>query len=348
MKLDTEKVQPASLLSRFVAAAIDFGLVVILSIFSSMIVYSIVQNSKTKLADTLELETQNISSSHLGKLDKGQYKSYTSDEYFAKTENGYQIIDSLSYFYTIYLAGDEAKASTGDIVAINAKDNMTIDGVTTTPSEYYTVDWFNVNILGLPKGEQVAKYDYFVYQKNGDENDYTKMGTINEKYITETDGAISVNASDEMIEYTYNTYKAAVTLFYAQDYMVGYQNYVDSVNNLIVFICRISFAFIIFEILPLSLVRGKTLGKLLMRMSLVRPNNDSIARWQVIPRGLLILAVPVVLYLIKNLGIQIAIIGVLLVVSIVLFFVNKNSRMVLHDLISQTVVIEDPEKPKAN
>ena len=128
MKLDTEKVQPASLLSRFVAAAIDFGLVVILSIFSSMIVYSIVQNSKTKLADTLELETQNISSSHLGKLDKGQYKSYTSDEYFTKTENGYQIIDSLSYFYTIYLAGDEAKASTGDIVAINAKDNMTIDG----------------------------------------------------------------------------------------------------------------------------------------------------------------------------------------------------------------------------
>ncbi len=347
MELKKEKIEPASLLSRFVAFAIDFGLVIILSIFSSMIVYSILQSSKTQLADTLALENQNISSSHLGKLEKKKYVSYTSDSYFEKTENGYQIIDALSYFYTIYLAGDEAKASTGDIVSINAHEEMVVDGVTTTPSEYYTVDWFNVNVLGLPKGEQVAKVDYFAYQKNGEEIDYSKVGTVNEKYITEVDGVLTVTASDEMINYTYDVYKVAAKLFYAQDFMVEYQNYIDNLNALVTFICRISFAFIFFEILPLSLVRGKTLGKLLMRMSLVRPNNDPISRWQVIPRGLLVLAIPVVLYLIKNLIVQIAIIGVLLVISIVLYFVNKNSRMVLHDLISQTVVIEDPERQKA-
>lgn len=347
MKVDTQKVEPASLLTRFVAFAIDFGLVIVLSVFSSMLIYYGLQSSKTKLSSTIALENEHISSSHLGKMENGKYISYTSDSYFDKTENGYLIIDSLSYFYTIYLAGDEAKASTGDLVAINANETMVINGVTTTPKEYYTVDWFNVNILGLPKGEQVAKYDYFSYQKNGEENDYTKIGTVNEKYLEEKDGVKTVNASEDMINYVYDVYKQAAKDLYAQDYMVKYQKYEERVNNLVTFICRISFAFIFFEILPLSLMRGKSLGKLLMRLSLVRPNGDSIARWQVLPRGLLILLVPLALFLIENLFVQIGIVLSLILVSIILFLVNKNSRMVLHDLISQTVVVEDPDKPRA-
>lgn len=347
MKVDTKKIEPASFLSRFAAFAIDFGLAIVLSIFSSMLIYYGLQSSQTKLADTIALESQHISSSHLGKTNNGQYLSYTSDEYFEKTDSGYQIIDALSYFYTIYLAGDDARASTGDVVAINANEQIVIDGVSTTPKEHYTVDWFNVNILGLPKGEQVPKIDYFSYQKNGDEIDYNKIGTINQKYIVEQDGVLSVNASEEMVNYVYDVYKQAATLLYEQDYIVEYQDYINFVNDLVLFICRISFVLIFFEILPVALARGKTLGKLLMKLSLVRPDGEPISRWQVIPRGLFVIAVPIALFLIKNIFVQIGIIMALLIASLVLYFVNKDSRMVLHDLISRTVVIEDPEKPKA-
>lgn len=348
MKADVEKLETASLISRIVAFAIDFGLPVVLSVFSSIVIYYGLQSSNTKLANTIALQNENISSSHLAKLEKGKYNTYTSDDYFQKTDNGYLIIDSLSYFYTIYLAGDATKASTGDIVAMNANDEKVIDGVTTTPNAYYTVDWFNTNILGLKNGEHEAKnINYFSYQMNGEDIDYSKIGTINKEYLVEQDGVVTVNASEEMINYIFDIYKQSAKLLYAQDYMVKYQNYIDGVNSLVTFICRFSFALIFFEILPLALARGKSLGKLLMRLSLVRPNNDPISRWQVIPRGLIILLIPVALYLIQNLFIQIGIVAVLLLVSIILYFVNKNTRMVLHDLISQTVVIEDPEKRRA-
>ena len=344
MQVNTEKINAPSLLTRFLAAIIDFGLVVFLSVFGAAIIYKIAQNTPGKLKDTLTLETLNVSSTHLvNKASNGQYLSYSSDQYFEKTDTGYRILDSLSYFYTVYLAGDESKVSTGDIVAANADKEVVIDGQKTTHKVYYSVDWFNVNVLGLPKGEQVAKYDYFTYQlDSGNHPDYTKIGTVNSKYIQ--DGA--VNASEEMIDYVYNQYKTAASLFYEQDFIVDIVNYVDGVSNLITFLTRLSFALIFFEVLPLSLKRGKTLGKLLMRLSLVKLDGEPIKRWQVIPRGIIICLIPLLLYLVSNLIIQIAVVAVFFVASSILFLVNKEHHMILHDYIAQTVVTEDPDKKK--
>lgn len=344
MKVNTDRINAPSLLTRFLAAIIDFGLVVFLSVFGAAIIYKIAQNTPGKLKDTLTLETLNVSSTHLvNKASNGQYLSYSSDQYFEKTDTGYRIIDSLSYFYTVYLAGDETKVSTGDIVAANANEEIVIDGQTTTPKAYYTMDWFNVNVLGLPKGEQVAKYDYFVYQMDSDNNpDYTKAGTVNPKYIQDD----VVNASDEMVDYIYYQYKDAASLFYEQNFIVEIVDYINGTSALITFLTRLSFALIFFEVLPLSLKRGKTLGKLLMRLSLVKLDGEPIKRWQVIPRGIIIVLIPLLLYLVSNLFIQIGVVAVFFIASSVLFLVNKEHHMILHDYIAQTVVTEDPDKKK--
>ena len=344
MQVATDKINAPSLLTRFLAAIIDFGLVVFLSVFGAAIIYKIAQNTPGKLKDTLALETLNVSSTHLvNKSSNGQYLSYSSDQYFEKTETGYRIIDSLSYFYTVYLAGDETKVSTGDIVAVNADEEVVIDGQKTTHKVYYSIDWFNVNVLGLPKGGQVAKYDYFVYQVDSDnQTDYTKVGTINPKYIE--DGV--VNASDEMIDYVYDKYKEAATLFYEQNFIVDIVNYIDNTSNLITFLTRLSFVLIFFEVLPLSIKRGKTLGKLLMRLSLVKLDGEPIKRWQVLPRGIIICLVPVLLCLVPNLIVQIVVVAVFFIATSVLFLVNKEHHMILHDYIAQTVVTEDPDKKK--
>ena len=344
MRPVSDKIPIPSLMTRFIGALIDFGLVVFLSVFGAAITFKIAQNTPGKLKDNLALENLNVSSTHLvSEYKSGQFLSYTSEQYFEKTENGYRIIDALSYFYTVYLAGDTEKCSIGDIVAANANEEAIIDGQTVIPKNYYTIEWFNVNVLGLASGERPAKYDYFVYQKDADDNpDYTKIGTVNPKYI---DGE-TVNASDEMINYVYDEYKKAASTFYEQNYIVNIVNYIDGVNNLITFLVRLFFVLVIFEVLPLSLKRGKTLGKLLMRLSLVKPDGEPIKRWQVIPRGAIILLIPLFLYLVTNLIAQIAVVSALFIADMIIILVNKNGRMVIHDFIAQTVVMEDPEKKK--
>ena len=342
MKIEKEKIAFASTLTRILAFLIDTCLVIFLSVFGSALAARIAQNVPGKVKDNIDLETLNVSSSHLVTKSNNRYLSYTSNQYFEKTEKGYLIIDSLSYFYTVYLAGDETRASNGDIVAVNANEEVVIDGQTIIPKNYYTVDWFNTNVLGLPKEGQEAKYDYFVYQKNGENNDYSLVGTVNPKYIEED----KVNASKEMINYVYEAYKKAATTFYDQSFIKDITNYITNFNNLITLLSRLFFIIVFFEILPLCLVRGKTLGKLLMRLSLVRFDGEPIKRWQVIPRGLIILAIPVVIYFIPNIYIQIVAVLALVIPSIVLYFVNKETRLVLHDYIAQTVVSEDPERKK--
>ena len=344
MKPVSDKIPIPYLMTRFLASLIDFGLAVFLSVFGAAITIKIVQNTPGKVNDSLALENVNVSSTHLvSEYKNGQYLSYTSDQYFEKTETGYRIIDALSYFYTVYLAGDTEKCTTGDIVAVNANEEVVIDGQTVIPKNYYTVNWFNVNVLGLADGERPAKYDYFVYQKDSDDNiDYTKIGTVNPKYIQED----VVNAPEEMINYVYEQYKKAASTFYEQNFIVDLVNYIDGVNNLVTFLVRLFFIIVIFEVLPLSLKRGKTLGKLLMRLSLVKPDGEPIKRWQVIPRGLIIVLVPLFLYLVTNLIAQIVVVSALFIADMIIILVNKNGRMIIHDFIAQTVVMEDPEKKK--
>ena len=339
MAIEIKKINTCSFFTRVMAAAIDFSLAVVLSIFSSIFIYQGVK-SGGKLKANLDAENLNVASSHLAKQSNKKYVTYTAEEYYEKTESGYRIIDALSHFYTVYLAGDEAKMPAGEIISENADEEMVVNDVATTPRALYTISWFNENVLKLPKEGQTSSYDYFAYQKDGENIDYTKVGTINEKYIS--DGA--VNATDEMTNFIYEEYKKAVNLLYGQDYMVSFEKYNTDVDHLITFLCRLFFILVFFEIIPLCLKSGKSLGKLLMKASLVKTNGEPIRRWQVIPRGVLILGIPFALYFIPLLYVQIIVVGVFALASLILYLVNKESHMVLHDYIAQTVVAEDLEK----
>ena len=329
------KYQNAPFLTRFLAGIIDFGIVLFLSVFSSMFIYSGVSKGKNKLNDAITSQILHVNSSHLA---DDKQASYTSDNYFDKKDDNYLIISSLSYFYTVYLAGDEAKASYGDVVSPNADAEITVNDEKTTARTCYTVAWFNANVLQLPVGEQVAKHDYFMYQKNElNENDYSKIGKISEKYVQ--DGV--VNASDEMVSFIYEQYKIAADLLFDQNYMVEYQNTIDKTQALITMLCRLTYVVIFYEILPLCLVRGKSLGKLCMRLSLVQPNEEPIKRWQTIPRGLIMTVLPLYLYFVNHIILQLVFVLALLITLIVLYATDKKQHKVLHDLISQTIVIED-------
>lgn len=335
---EQRKYPNAPFLTRFLAGMIDFGLVIFLSVFASMFIYAGVEKSGGKASQASAAYKQHVDSSRLA--DTSQ-KSYTSDRYFEEKDGNSLIISSLSYFYTVYMAGDEAKTPDGDVVSLNADKEVEIDGVKTTAKNTYTVEWFNTKVLQLPVGEQIAKYDYFDYQKNElNENDYSKIGVVNQKYIV--DG--KVTASDEMISFIFDEYKKAADILFSQDYMVKYQDIVDNAQATVTLISRLSFILIFYEIIPLSLSRGKSLGKLCMKLSLMKPNEEPIKRWQVIPRGLIMLLIPLILYFVKNIYIQLSVILVLVIATIMLYVLNKDKRRIIHDYIAQTFVVEDINK----
>ena len=347
-KVNVDNLTPANLVSRIIAAAVDFGLAALLSVFCSSLGYMIAQKNNPELNTSITLETKHVHSSHLvSKNSSGNYVSFVESQYFEKTSSGgYQIIDSLAYYYVVYLAGDSNKAVEGELVSPVAEVETVIDGVTTTPKDYYSVQWFNENVLGLPKAGEEATNDYFEYKKNElNEIDYSSIGTVAEKYLTtETiDGEeiTSVTPSKEMITFVYNAYKKAATNLYDQTYMKGYVATQENMSKIISLITRLIFYFIMFELMPLLLKNGKTLGKLMVKISLANFDGDPIKKWQVLPRGLIILLLPIFMYFVPNLFIQIGVIGALLLISIIMLIINKNTKLVLHDYIARTVVVDD-------
>lgn len=339
-------IEPATFLSRALAAGVDFTFVAVISVFGSTLIYRAVSDNNAQVKEAIKTQESAVLYSHLGKESNGRYLSYTSDEYFKKTGENYLIIDKLSYFYTVFLAGDETRVAVNEKVCPDYNIPLNIDGTEILPKDYYTVEWFNENVLSLPKEGQTSSVDYFAYQMDGENIDYTKIGTVNAKYIVADGEDTKVEATTEMNNYVYDKYRDAVTLLQKQQFYKKVTKTLNDTNALISFLLRMASILIFYLILPLSLPKGKTLGKLFLRLSLVKPNNEPIKRWQVIPRCAIALLLPAFLYLAPNLIAQIIVVMGLLIVDIVLFIVLKDKRTI-HDLIALTAVTEDEPKTKA-
>ncbi len=97
-------IEPATFLTRALAAGVDFTFIAVISVFGSTLIYQGVSNSNAEVKDAIQTQEEAVLYSHLGKKSNGKYLSYTSDEYFEKEGENYLIIDRLSY-YTVFLAG---------------------------------------------------------------------------------------------------------------------------------------------------------------------------------------------------------------------------------------------------
>ena len=345
MQMDKPSKPTASVFTRIVAAAIDAFIVIITSVVGSFFIYRGALSTNKTLKENVQNQTAHVESSHLAKSTDGNYYSYTSDDYYSQDEEGnYTIIKALSYFYLNYLTN--SNIDEGEVGSLDFNQEVE-PGI--VQKDYYTVSWFNENILKLPKAGETSDVDYFVYQKDGENDDYTKVGTVNPTYIAkvEKDGETTykVEMSKEMETFTYNAYKEAINILYGQKFFKAWTNSIDLASSLITLFSRLFMVLIMFVLLPLVLKDGKTLGKLLFKMSLSKKDDTPIKKWQVLPRAAFFILIPVAMFFITNAYINIGIIMVLLIASISTMALTKK-KTALHDLIAGTIVVDDYYKKK--
>lgn len=346
--LDKPLKPTAPIFTRIVAAAIDLLIVVLTSIVGSFLIYRGAIQTNGNLKESIENQTAHVDSSHLAKNVSGSYYSYESTEYFDQDEAGnYTIINVLSYFYINYLTNNNLDE--GDVGSLDYNKEIDADGVKVIQKDYYTISWFNENVLSLPKPGETSEVDYFAYQKDGENNDYTKIGTVNEKYISkiETAGEVTykVEMSKEMETYVTGQYKKAIDVLYSQKFFKEWTNKLELTSALITLFTRLFMVLTVYILLPLLLRDGKTLGKLLFKISLSRFDDSPIKKWQVLPRALFFILIPVVMFFVTNSYINMGIFAVLLVASVATMAATKR-KTALHDLIARTVVIDDYYKKK--
>ncbi|MBO4666904.1 MAG: RDD family protein, partial [Bacilli bacterium] len=338
----------APVFTRIVAAAIDTLIVVLVSVVGSFLIYRGLIQINPTLKENIDNQTTHVVSSHLAKEVNNSYYSYGTDEYFEQTDDGgYKIIDALSYFYLNYMTNNNLNE--GDVGSLEFDKEIDVNGVKVLQKDYYTISWFNENILNLPKEGETASNDYFVYQKDGDNTDYTKVGTVNEKYISkiENNGEITykVDAPNEMVTFTTNKYKGAIDALYKQQFFKVWTDKLELTSSLITLFTRLFMVGIIFILIPMLLKDGKTLGKLLFKISLTGIDDKPLKKWQILPRALFFVLLPVIMFFVTNSYINIGIIIILLVGSICAMALTKR-KTALHDLIARTEVVDDYYKKK--
>ena len=328
----------ASVFNRVMAALLDFIILVIVSVFASFLGSRIALSSSPKLKECIHTQEIHIRASHLARENNNQFQTYPSDEFFVYEDNEqFKIINILSDFYLSYIVNDN-----GDEIGSPDFDKK-VPGTDILQKDYYVVSWFNENVLELPKDGESAKNDYFEYQKDGDNIDYSKIGTVASKYVKEEiideKNVKTVTASEEMINFIGAKYKNAVQLLYKQSPMVDSNKTIENYNNVVTLFIRLGLVVILFIIIPLTNKNGKTIGKFVFKLSLAKMNEEKINRLQVLPRSIFYLALPVILYFVSNSWIQLAILIGMAAVSLLLMNVTKK-KSALHDLISRTMVLD--------
>ena len=221
-------------------------------------------------------------------------------------------VDALEYFYFHYMPGVDLKE---ELEA--SKDPKT-----------FTVEWFNENVLEIKEN---SEYDCFEYQKNGEEDDLTKIGVLKED--------ASIDITNKLVQTKY--VDAIVNVFNDQsnvkeagaDYMlISTMQYVVS---LFVSAC------LIYILVPWLFKDGQTFGKKVFKLGLANSDGYRFSSKRLIMRLVPFVVVDAALFLLIGVNLYI-VLSIVLIMFLVSFALAMSSpkHMSLHDLTARTIVID--------
>ena len=327
-------------LPRFASGAIDLAIYLLLSFLILTIAGVIVGNFDKSYVEASNLIANHIEYSKLAKYeDRNGYVAYSNDDLLKVDEDNAFIINRLSYFYLSYMTGNNI--DTGYEPSLNKDDSLIIDDVSYIQKDYYNVTFFNEKVLLLKEDSVGAKY--FKYQETDGVKDENKVAIIDSQYIEEVmsdSGMIKrLVKNSDLLSFLNEIYQNAIQVFYKQKAIADANKITDRTNIILMFVATIPSFAILYLLIPLLNLFGKSIGKYIFHLALVDDKGYLIKKWRILLRSLPILGVTIYVCLINSLYYQLIVVLLLLLISLgVVVFTPK--RKALHDLMSGTTLIK--------
>lgn len=237
----------------------------------------------------------------------------------------------IRYYYMNYLTGNVAEPGTGSRLA-DEKIKLD-DGTEVSKSEYYTVSWFNKNILGITVEDPENLFDLlFTYQKVGDTYDKTQLGVPKA-----TSDEIDVRKYMQralVSTYTYDFNKLS--------YVVDLSNKANFIYALEMVLSAITGSIITYVVFPLIFKQGRTVGKKVFKLALATSDGYAFENKQ-LPMRLMPLVIVLLAFLIpiwSDFFILMIIPMTIFLVSFALAMASPK-KAALHDFTARTIVVDD-------
>lgn len=271
-------------------------------------------------------------------------------------EDGHQsveIIDSkddykpyesaISYYYLNYLT--DTNLIEGKPAAPNAHKEISLDdGTKVEPSKYYTVAWFNLNVLGINENDPDRETSslYFTYQRNElGEYDKTKIGTPKTKRFNPEQGQIVELTKEDIIIKYQTIYQVAYRHLENQDFYLEVANKYYMGNAISCAISLIIAGLISYVILPLIFKNGQTLGKKILKLGLANFDGYKFKNRQLamrfMPYAVVSIALPLPFW---NSSLTLFLIVLIVVLVSFALMMASPKRASLHDFCARTIVID--------
>ena len=332
-----DELPRAKAFTRLAAAVMDFGFFLIVGIGLQFLASYVLTQKGTPYANAYSVQYDHVAAAELSKHEENRgYISFESEDYYQEEDGNYKIINHLAYYYLSYLTGESLKEN----YICSLDKDVPIEGV--AKKDYYTVKWFNENILAL--GSDGSDSDYFTYQKDGESIDYSKIGTLKDDYVltSEKDGVVSkyVIQDSGLYNHTKEIYNNAIKHFYNQSFIKKATSTMNLINSFILLgTCLISLI-IFYIIIPLFSEFGLTLGKRFLSLIVVNDQGFAIKKLQIFLRCIPLLAAIIFISFINNLYISFIFGGVLVLASLSFMIFTRNNQAI-HDFIARTVVMKN-------
>ncbi|MBQ0009313.1 MAG: RDD family protein [Firmicutes bacterium] len=274
-----------------------------------------------------ELETEQVNS-HL------RYRDENGDPQIIPTESSYEEYRNvISSYYINYLTGNVTEPGTGSRLANEKIKND--DGVEVSKSEYYTIPWFNRTVLKIVADDPEQDSScLFTYEKVDGVYDKTKFGIPKD--------ATKVKAED-INKHMQDAYlNAYINHFNKLSYIVDLSNKSSFIYSLEFVLSGLLAGICTYIIIPIIIKKGRTVGKLVFKLSLANSDGYKMDNKQLIMR-----IVPLVVVLASFLIPLWSDIFLVVLIPLIIFLVSFALAMAspkkasLHDFVARTIVIDD-------
>lgn len=244
-------------------------------------------------------------------------------------------------FYLRYMAGNPLE---GEAVSPNAYKALNINGEAVMPKDYYTVEYFNREVLGItqddPEGD--ISESYFTYKKDGSGNYLKNEIAIRRDVRYDASVGHKVEITDEAFlsnyEYIYvNANYYLVSQSFYQNASMPYQFTLQAEIALATFVSGV----LSYIVMPLVLKNGQTLGKKIFGFGLASYDGYKFHTWQLYLRYVpffvvnLAMLAPIWTSIALSLGIFLAVI----LISFALMMASPK-KTALHDFAARTIVVD--------